>query len=224
VNAIPAPTVYHRLMGWHAPALRRVLIAGAIGLVAASVLAFFVSWPYAAIGGWDTVAIVFLVSIWPLIWRADGAMTQHLAMQEDETRTVVLLLLVSASLVSLLTVGFALNLAGRQDAAWRIFLIGVAVVTVMLSWVVVNTLFTLRYADLHYRFPPGIDFGDSDEQPSFRDFAYVAFTIGMTYQVSDTALRRSPIRRIVLLHALLSYLFGVVIVAASISLIADLLR
>ncbi len=224
MNAIPTPTVYHRLMGWHAPALRRVLIVGAIGLVAASVLAFFVSWPYAVIAGWDTIALVYLVSIWPLIWRATGAMTKHLAIQEDETRTVVLLLLISASLASLLTVGFALNLAGRQDAAWRIFLIGVAVVTVMLSWVVVNTLFTLRYADLHYRFPPGIDFGDGDELPNFRDFAYVAFTIGMTYQVSDTTLRRSPIRHTVLLHALLSYLFGVVIVAASISLIADLLR
>jgi uncharacterized membrane protein len=212
-------------MGWHAPAIRRVVIAGAIGLVAASVLAFFVSWPYAVIGGWDTVAVVFLASIWPLIWRASGAMTQQLAMQEDETRTVVLLLLVSASLASLLTVLFALNLARhQQDAAWRFILIGVAVVTVVLSWIVVNTLFTLRYADLHYRFPPGIDFGDADEAPNFRDFAYVAFTIGMTYQVSDTTLRRTPIRRTVLLHALLSYLFGVVIVAASVGLIANLLN
>jgi len=224
VNAVPAPTVYHRVMGWHAPAIRRVWIAGAIGVVAASTLAFFVSWPYAAVGGWDTVALVFLASIWPLIWRASGEKTKHLAMQEDATRSVVLLLLISASLASLLTVGFALNLAGKQDAAWRIILIGLAVVTVMLSWTVVNTLFTLRYADLHYRFPPGIDFGDADEVASFRDFAYVAFTIGMTYQVSDTTLRRSPIRRTVLLHALLSYVFGVVIVAASISLIADLLR
>ena len=94
----------------------------------------------------------------------------------------------------------------------------------MLSWIVVNTLFTLRYADLHYHTPPGIDFGDNDEPPNFRDFVYVAFTIGMTYQVSDTTLRRSRIRRTALMHALLSYLFGVVIVAATISLIADLLR
>jgi uncharacterized membrane protein len=93
----------------------------------------------------------------------------------------------------------------------------------MLSWFVVNTVFTLRYADLHYGAPPGIDFGD-DEPPSYRDFAYVAFTIGMTYQVSDTTLRRSSMRRTALFHALLSYVFGVAIVASAISLIADLLR
>jgi uncharacterized membrane protein len=132
--------------------------------------------------------------------------------------------LVGASLASLLAVGFALNLAGREEAAWRIFLILVAMATVMLSWLLVNTLFTLHYARLHYSAPPGIDFGDTEEAPNYRDFAYVAFTIGMTYQVSDTTLRRSRIRRTALFHALLSYVFGVVIVAVSISLIADLLR
>ena len=95
-----------------------------------------------------------------------------------------------------------------------------------LSWGVVDTLFTLRYAHGHrYVPPPGIDFGDAEEAPDYRDFAYVAFTIGMTYQVSRARhSRRSSIRRIALGHALLSYLFGVVIVATSISLIADLLR
>ena len=224
MNDLPPPTAYHRIMGWHAPAIRRVVVAAAIGFVVAVLLALFVGWPFAVIGGWDTMALLYLAAIWPLIWRASSAKTQHLATQEDETRTVALLLLVGASLASLLTVGFALNLAGRESPALRVFLIGVAIATVMLSWIVVNTLFTLRYADLHYHTPPGIDFGDNDEPPNFRDFAYVAFTIGMTYQVSDTTLRRSRIRRTALMHALLSYLFGVVIVAATISLIADLLR
>ena len=104
-------------------------------------------------------------------------------------------------------------------------LIGVAVLTVVLSWTVVNTVYTLRYADLHFRSGGvGIAFGDRDgqEQPTYRDFAYVAFTIGMCYQVSDTTVRDRRIRGTVLSQAFLSYLFGVVIVAGSVNLIAGL--
>ena len=90
-----------------------------------------------------------------------------------------------------------------------------------------NTVYTLRYAHLHFAWRvPGIAFGDSAEQdrPDYRDFAYVAFTIGMCYQVSDTALRNPRLRRTALAHALLSYLFGVVIVAGSVNLISGLIR
>ena len=94
----------------------------------------------------------------------------------------------------------------------------------MLSWTLINTVYTLRYADQHFRSTPGaIEFGTEDGQqhPSYRDFAYVAFTIGMTYQVSDTTLRNPQIRRTVLAHATLAYVFGVVIVAGSVNLISD---
>jgi uncharacterized membrane protein len=99
--------------------------------------------------------------------------------------------------------------------------------TVVLSWAVINTVYTLRYADQYFRPKPGgIAFGTEDGQqhPGYRDFAYVAFTIGMTYQVSDTALHDPQIRRTVLIHAVLSYVFGVVIVAGSVNLISGLLR
>jgi hypothetical protein len=74
--------------------------------------------------------------------------------------------------------------------------------------------------------PGGIAFGTEDGQqhPGYRDFAYVAFTIGMCYQVSDTTLRDPQIRRTVLAHAILSYVFGVVIVAGSVNLISGLFR
>ena len=103
--------------------------------------------------------------------------------------------------------------------------IAAALLTVVLSWGAVNTMFTLRYADLYYRGSSAVDFGyrDSDERPDYRDFAYLAFTIGMCYQVSDTTLRDRGIRRTVLVHALVSYVFGVVIIAAGINLVAGLL-
>lgn len=99
--------------------------------------------------------------------------------------------------------------------------------TVVLSWTVINSAYTLRYADQHFRSKPGgIEFGTEDGQqhPSYRDFAYVAFTIGMCYQVSDTTLRDPLIRRTAFAHALLSYVFGVVIVAGSVNLISGLFR
>jgi uncharacterized membrane protein len=99
------------------------------------------------------------------------------------------------------------------------------VLTVVLSWTVINTVYTLRYADQHFRSKPGgIEFAaeDGQQHPGYRDFAYVAFTIGMCYQVSDTTLRDPQVRRTVLAHAILSYVFGVVIIAGSVSLISGL--
>jgi uncharacterized membrane protein len=125
-----------------------------------------------------------------------------------------------------LGVVLTLDLAGRESRPLRVLLISFAVLTVLVSWAVVNTVYTLRYADLHYRSrEAGIGFGDPDgqEQPTYRDFAYVAFTIGMCYQVSDTTVRDRRIRGTVLSHAFLSYLFGVVIVAGSVNLITGLL-
>jgi uncharacterized membrane protein len=136
-------------------------------------------------------------------------------------------LLLAASVISLLGVGLVLMLAGRHGGSRRVLLIGLAVLTVMVSWTVVNTLYTLRYADLHYGSALGaVGFGFDDPagswRPAYRDFAYVAFTIGMTYQVSDTTVRDPVTRRTVLGHAVLSYVFGVVIVGGSVSLISGL--
>ena len=95
----------------------------------------------------------------------------------------------------------------------------------MLSWAVVHTVFALRYADAFYTPPSGgIDFKSGDQfEPDYRDFAYVAFTVGMTFQVSDTDIASSHMRRVVLSHALLAYLFGAVIVAMLVNVVAGLL-
>ena len=227
MTGIPPETLYHRWLGWHAHLMRRTVVVASIGLIVAVVLLRFVPWGLAVVGGWDAAALTFLATVWPVIVRADGAHAERLARREDETRGSATVLLVGASVVSLLGAGFTLILAGRGSGAPRVLLIGVATLTVVLSWTVVNTVYTLRYADLNFGAPAeGIAFPDSSgsQPPSYRDFAYVAFTIGMTYQVSDTTLRDPRIRRTVLCHALLSYLFGVVIVAGTVSLIAGLVH
>jgi uncharacterized membrane protein len=222
---MPNATAYHRLMGWHAPAMRRLLIAAALGCVTTIATLRALDWELSVVAGWDVGSVAYLASSWSVIGRADGVQTEHLATREDETRRIAIALLLGASIASLLAVGFILGAAGRQEGGHRLLLIVGALLTVVLSWMVVNTVFTLHYAHLHYSAPVGVDFGsrDPDDRPDYRDFAYLAFTIGMTYQVSDSTLRDRRIRRTVLAHAVVSYLFGVVIVAAGINLVAGLI-
>lgn len=223
---VPSPTFYHRWLGWHAPALRRAAVVACLGLLAGAGLAMITSWELAAIGGWNVMALTFLVATWPMILGANGATTRKLAVREDESRGSATLLLLAASVASLTGVFVALRLAGLSSGSLRGVFVAVAGSTVIVSWVVVNTVFTLRYAHLYFRAPGGaVQFGEpQQEEPDYRDFAYLAFTIGMTYQVSDTTLRNRRMRRTVLVHALVAYLFGVVIVAGAINLIAGLVR
>jgi uncharacterized membrane protein len=227
MNGMPSETLYHRWLGWHAVALRRAIIVASIGLIVTLVLLRFVPWELALVCGWDAAALVFLISVWPMIIRATASHVERIATREDQTRGSATVLLVGASVASLLGVGFALGLAGQESGSVRVMFIGLAVLTVVLSWTVVNTVYTLRYAHLYFGAPTrGIAFGGTaaPERPNYRDFAYVAFTIGMTYQVSDTDISDPRTRRTVLAQALLSYVFGVVIVAGAINLIAGLVR
>ena len=121
---------------------------------------------------------------------------------------------------------------GLQDALAAVIVvrlalaqIAVGVLSVLASWTVAHTLYTLRYARLYFTDGDegGIDFG-SDRRPRYSDFAYVAFTLGMTYHVSDTALKTSNLRSTALRQALLSYLFGTVIIAITINLVAGLIK
>ena len=223
--AQPAPAAMPRWMGPGAPALARLVVASAIGVVVAAVAMFVVSWQLALLCGWDASALTFLGVVWPGIVHVDGAQTEELATREDLTRDAARLLLLAASTASLVAVGLAISLANAETGGERAALLVIATLTVVLSWTVVNTVFLLRYAHLYYSAPPsGIEFGGNvaSDRPDYGDFAYLAFTIGMCYQVSDTSLRDRRIRRTVLMHSMLSYVFGVVIVATGVNIVAGL--
>jgi uncharacterized membrane protein len=99
-----------------------------------------------------------------------------------------------------------------------------AILAVALGWATVHTVYTLHYAHLYFGddAPGGLDF--NGDKPDYRDFAYFGFTVGMTWQVSDTDVQKKAIRRTVLHHALLAYLFGTVIVAVTINLVFSLVN
>jgi len=222
--ADPTPTLYHRWMSSRAPALRRLALDAAVLVIVAVAASPFVPWPLASLIGWNASAVAFLAWVLPVIGRSDGPRTHQLATREDETRHTARLLVLASCGASLVAVVFALSVAKHETGGRREGLVAVAVLTVALSWTVLNSVFTLRYADLFFRASgPTIDFGQVDDgPPAYRDFAYLAFTIGMTYQVSDTTLHDRRLRRTVLWHALVSYVFGVVIVATAVNIVASL--
>ena len=129
----------------------------------------------------------------------------------------------ASSLMSLGGVVFGLVRAARLTGWREVALTSLCIMVVALSWCVVHTVFMLRYAHEFYSDlgGGGIDFGDKD-RPDYLDFAYLAFTVGMTFQVSDTQISNRTIRRTVLRQALLSYVFGTVIVAVTINVVAGL--
>jgi uncharacterized membrane protein len=159
--------------------------------------------------------------------RFDSNETRRFATREDDSRFSAQFLLLGAGVASLVGVGFDLVKASQTQGAGKGFLVGMGVFTVVASSAVVHTTYALRYAHEYYGVEDvgGIDFKSGRAyEPDYRDFAYVAFTVGMTWQVSDTDIQTRRIRRTILAHALFAYLFGAVILAASINVVASLLQ
>lgn len=186
----------------------RVNVCAAIGLVAGLIAAPFSPWQLSLLIGWIGLTSSLLAWIWPEIIGCDAATTQARSTAEDNSRITAVAVMVTASVVSLVGVGFGLAKARHVDFAMEVALTVVAVLAVVLSWCVVHSMFTLRYAHQYYIAPVGgIEFpGDTDTAhntaPDYRDFAYFAFTIGMSFAVSDTNVTSQVVRRITLRHAL----------------------
>ncbi|ADU47963.1 protein of unknown function DUF1345 [Intrasporangium calvum DSM 43043] len=189
---------------------------GAVVGVAVSVP---MTWQFGVPLGWSVAAAIHVGWSWVTIWPMGADSTASHAVREDPGRAVTDLILVTAAIASLGAVALLLRSGG---AGSRDIQAGLSVASVALAWAVVHTVFAERYARLYYTGPDGgVDF---NERPQYSDFAYLAFTVGMTFQVSDTEVRSKEIRATVLRHALLSYLLGVVVIAATINLVASLSR
>lgn len=202
--------------------LGRLATSAALGVVAAVLVAVFWRLSDVLTIGWDITALVYCLTTWAVIWPMDSAQTAAKARSEDPNRTITDVLTLSASVASLASVGLVLFSAHTADRAMADALAALALASIAISWFTVHTIFGLRYAGLYYSEPEGgIDFNQT-EPPAYRDFGYLALTLGMTFQVSDTALGSTALRATALRHALLSYLFGTVILAATINLIAGL--
>jgi uncharacterized membrane protein len=204
-------------------AARRVVTCGVAGLAAAGIaVAGGASWSVAALCASDVAALIFVVWVGCAVWRVDAAATARIARAEDASRPAAEAVLLAAGAASLVAVAFTLGQAGHTGPPARGLLTVLALTSVALAWLSVHTVFLLRYARHFYTAPTGgIDF--QGEAPDYHDFLYLALTIGMTFQVSDTGLTGKGMRRLALRHALLSYVFGTGIVAITVSSVAALL-
>jgi uncharacterized membrane protein len=200
----------------------RLGVAAGAAALGALVVAVVGPWWLIPLAGWDIGALVFVSWMWHSLWSLDAAHTARQARRESPHRAQADALLLSASVASLAAVGLVLVRAGHSGGLTKGLLVGLSVVSIVLAWSVVHTVYSLRYAKLYYEGTSGgINFNE-EEPPCYTDFAYLAVTIGMTFQVSDTNLQTKDIRRTALRHALLSYAFGALIIATTINLIAGL--
>jgi uncharacterized membrane protein len=201
----------------------RLAVMAAGGLAVAVAVGLLGSWAYAPAIGWAAASLIYLAWVWSVIGRLDASETSAHALREDPGRFASDILVLAATMGSFGGVTLILLDAGSAEGGAKAVIIGVALGSVALSWLLVHTLFTLRYATLYYRANDGVDFNKKNP-PRYADFAYLSFTIGMTFQVSDTDLTTDAIRYAALRQALLSYVLGAIVLATAINLVGGLVR
>jgi uncharacterized membrane protein len=196
----------------------RLILAIAMGALAWAAAPWRIMATTRALLAWDVAGLVLVGLAGLIILRSDARETRRRAAAYDPGRRVVWILVLIASTVSLLAATLVLR-EGRGST--RSLHVALCVATVVISWLVTHSAFTLRYAHLYYRDTDragGIEL-PGGEPPDDFDFAYFAFTIAMCFQVSDATISSRLIRRTALGQALLAFLYNTVILALALNLI-----
>jgi uncharacterized membrane protein len=206
-------------------ALSRVAVALGCGVVAyASVSARLPSFA-AVLLGWDIAGLVLLGFFWSRIGSADARITRERAGSEDPGRTLVYAIVLLTSAASLLSATVIVRSSHVLPPAQEHLVLALCLTTVALAWIMTHTAFALRYAHLYYREDEegvgGVTF-PGELPPTYFDFAYFAFTIGMCFQVSDVCVTSQQIRRAVFLQSVISFAYNTVILAFVLNLVFGL--
>jgi uncharacterized membrane protein len=183
---------------------------------------------------WSSFCFTVLLMLWAIILTTTPAEVRVIAVKQDSSRTIISVVILFASVVSLFAVIFLMRTLPNPNQAGFPYHVGFAITSVILSWIMIHTIFAIRYAHLYYNLlyeermnqkehKGGLIF-PSDDPPDYFDFAYFSFVIGMTWQVSDIQISSRRIRRMVLFHALLSFLYNTVILALTINIISGLIQ
>ena len=203
----------------------RLFISTGVGVIVAAILFFATDWRAATklLIGWDIAVGLYLVLAAHLVARSDVHRLKRRAANQDEGNLAILFLTVAAAIASLAAIFAELGTqAGQTRQPGQLIL---ATATVVLSWAFIHSIFALHYAHEYYgegrdRQIGGMSFPD-DEVPDYWDFAYFAFTIGMCAQVSDVTVSSKSIRRTVLTHSIISFLFNAALLALTVNIAAS---
>jgi uncharacterized membrane protein len=201
---------------------RRLIVAvaaGVLGYVAAGWLA--TPAPAHVLIGWNAAAAAYLAQVWRLFATADSAAVKRTAEREDESPSGMLVIVLSLVLASLGAIVQAMVAAKNGPEAQRALVAGLAGVTLVGSWLLLQSVFVLHYAHRHFGDADGKGF-DFPGEPAkdYMDFVYLSFCIGATFQVSDTTVKTAKLRRLITAHAAVAYLFNTAILALGINIIA----
>jgi len=179
--------------------------------------------------GWDVFCLSLIVLSWISFFTLSESQVRQQAQRQDESRYIIFTIVLLSILVSLAGILLLMRSSNEsliREAVHR----GISLLGVALSWILLHTVFTLHYAHLYYfddgsksseKHVCGLDF-PQDDTPDYLDFAYFAFVVGMTFQVSDVEVTTKKVRRFVLLHGFISFVFNTIIVALTISIISNL--
>jgi uncharacterized membrane protein len=202
-------------------AIFRIVISGVTGSIATAIAAWLGT-PLPILTGWNAAGATLLLLAWILIAGADDKVTEDRAGSEDPGRTLVYVLVVAAAFVSLVAALYLTKNVATMPRADAAIAEIQCLATVGLAWGLTHTAFTLRYAHLYYRDDDegigGVDFPGT-KTPSYFDFAYFAFTIGMCFQTSDVCISSTQFRRAVLLHAVIAFGYNTAIIAFVLNLV-----
>ncbi|TDV57661.1 DUF1345 domain-containing protein [Actinophytocola oryzae] len=197
------------------PAVTRLGVAVVAGVVIGVGVGLSADAPFGVLSGIAATETLFVVGGWVVLWPMDAAATRRNTRREDFRPVAEEVVVVAIALCGL--VGAVVLLVLRDAHA----LAALALAAVFMAWAALHLMYATRYAHTYYSAPEGgIDF-NSDEPPTYRDFLYFSYNLGMTYQVSDTGVSSTTIRAVVLRHSLLSYVFGTSVLATTINLVAS---
>lgn len=212
-NSAPGAGIGNRIAPW------RFIAFAVVALAAGCAAAHWLDWRHAVMLGFDAGAVFFFLSCAPLLAH-DAVAMRETARRNDANRAI--LLAITGSVMLVILVAIAAELRGREAmTAWTASLI---ICTLAIAWLFSNLVYTLHYAHLFYTQMPqggdhaGLDFPRNSE-PDYWDFAYFAFTLGMTFQTSDVAIADPGIRRTALFHSLAAFAFNIGVLAFTINLL-----
>lgn len=179
---------------------------------------------------WDIFALAMITMSWLLFFKTTAAQQHEIVKRQDDSISVIFAIVLSAVCVSLLA-AILLILNNGESSFYKEVRTGFTIAAITTSWILLHTIFTIRYAHLYHSYHGltkedengGIEFPGGGA-PDYIDFAYFSFVIGMTFQVSDVTISSKTVRRYVLMHSLISFVFNTIIVALTVNIIAGIIK
>jgi uncharacterized membrane protein len=203
----------------------RMFTSGAIGIVLLVVLHVLTSWRPATrfLVAWDVWTALYLVLVYHMMAASDIARIRERAKQEDEGQLMILALIAGAALASLAAIVAELGFSVGGRGARHTDQLLLAIITIVLSWALIHTIFALHYAHEFYdeQGGRGLAFPGGDEHPDYWDFVYFSFVVGMTSQVSDVGVTSKEMRRTVTAHGIVSFIFNAALLALTVNIAAS---